>query len=153
MGLDRGGKAPAQPRFGGFLEAAELENQAPLGSIDDIEPGSQPHAKDQHGQNSQPAAQEARIEIHLRHARTTAIVPSVIATALVAEHAAQALVEIAPQLFEIGRPLIGFARTAAVVGVAIILVTTPPPLRVVDRHENTKSRNHMSIGESVISSM
>jgi len=52
-------------------------------------------------------------------------------TALLAEHAVQLAVEIAPQLFEIRRPLVRTARAAAIGFVAVAFATVTP-LRVIE---------------------
>jgi len=127
VGLEGVRQAPSEARFGGFFELAELKHDAALGLVDDVEAGGQPDEQDENGQEADAAAQEAGIEVHLGHATVVAA----IAAALLAQQAGKTPVEIAPEFFQVRRPLVGPAR---VIFAAIVAAAAIAPLGVVERH-------------------
>src|SRR5690606_17245349 len=118
-------------RLGGFLELAELQHEAAIGRIDDVEAARQPDDDEQGDKDADAAAEELRIELDRRPA-IAAVATAVVAAFAVVHHAGELAVEIPPEFFEVGRPLV----RAPVAAVAAIVVTAAiAPLRVVQRHE------------------
>ncbi|EXI67224.1 MAG: hypothetical protein AW07_04550 [Candidatus Accumulibacter sp. SK-11] len=142
MRLDRIRQPPTQAGVGTLLVAAELQHQPALRGVDDVEAARQPDDDDERQQQTDAAAEKARIELHRRPvaaAVTTAIATT--AAALAVENPRQATIEVAPQLLEVRRPLVG-TTTAAIITAAVA------PLRVIQRHQHTKARNHGEPSES-----
>ncbi len=96
--LDRIRQAPAQARAGEIGLLAESEHHAALLLIDGIKAARQPHDQHQDGEHAEAAAD-------LAHAGG-GLARRAVATSSFAEHAVQLLIEVAPQFFEVGRPLI-----------------------------------------------
>src|SRR5690606_6278577 len=116
------GKAPAQAGIGGLNVLAEPQHDAPLVRIDGVEAARQPYDADQRGKGTEPATELARRKIG--HARTgsAAIAGAAASLALGAEQAGKALIEIAPDFLEVGRPLIAAAIVVAAPAVAAIAI-------------------------------
>jgi hypothetical protein len=98
--LHRPGQPPVQSRSGLRGELAERQHDAALSFHDDVEPAGEPHRE--HDSREQPGAAQARSREEARRlAAASAAAP--------AEQLAEAAVEVAPQLVEVGRALIAAA--------------------------------------------
>ena len=126
--VDRIRQAPLQARICRFDKLAETQHDTTLACIDDVQAAGQPDDDDQAEHHADATAELAR-----RHGRTA------FATAVVrlaAEQPRQALVEIAPQVFQIGRSLI-----AAFIAIAALIA----PAGVIQRHQDRIQ--HVRIGQ------
>jgi hypothetical protein len=106
MRVERIRQPPLQARFRRFVQLAETQHDAPLAGVYDVEPARQPDYGSKSGDQPDTTAELA--EVQVRH-----FIPAVTTTRATTptEHAGEATIEITPQLFEVGRPLIAIATT------------------------------------------
>jgi hypothetical protein len=107
--LDRPRQAPAQAGAGFLREAAEGEHDAALALDHDVEAAREPHQHDERDEHARAAADLPR----RRRLRRL-----VAAAAPAAEELAEAPVEVAPQLVQVGRALVAAARALRPAGAA-----------------------------------
>ena len=134
MALDRVRQAPVEAGAHGGLVAAELGDHGLLAFLHDEEAGAQP---DQHHHRGHQAGADAgALHVGLEVAAAAAKPPLSRTPALAAEQAAQLAVEIAPELVQVGRALVGALASPVAFGllrvgpvVVGLLVVPPRPQR------------------------
>ena len=127
MGLEGRGQAPAQAGLGGGDVLAQAQHDGALVGVHRIQAARQPDHEHQRREHAEAAAE--LLEGKAGELGAVAATPAVAAAeaaatpgALAAEHAGEALVEIAPDLLEVGRSLVATAiAIAAQVVVAVVV--------------------------------